>query len=165
MICFYKSQPLAGSNSMNRLTETFQLSIRLADHLDRLKHLGPHRNHPVADHLDLLGGNHTKVEDPPLGVGAPVIDPHDDALPVPEIGHPDLGVEREFLVGGGAVGRMVVLAVSGQPSDPATPVEGGLSRLHGDRFGIVEGRTGVGFHHGATGEHHGHKHGNKGNRD
>jgi hypothetical protein len=61
------------------------------------------------------------------------------------------------LVGGGAVLCVIMLPVGREPSKPATSVKGGLSHLHRDRFGLIEGGTGVRFGHGTTGKHHRHE--------
>ena len=156
MICFRKSQLLTDSNSQ-KSTTLRQHPVRLSNHLDRLENLGPDRDDPIADHLDLLSGNDAQVEDSPLGVRATVIDPDDDTLAVLQIDHPNLRIKRELLVGGGAVLCVIMLPVGREPSNPATSVKGGLSHLHRDRFGLIEGGTGVRFGHGTTGKHHRHE--------
>lgn len=142
MICFNPSQHLSSFSEEIPLPPLFKDPIRLPDHFDRLENLGPHGNDPVADHLDLFGGNHAQVEDASLGIGTAIVDPDDDAFAIFQVGDPDHRVEGELLMRSRAISRMVMLPVGGESTDPAAPVKGGLPAFHGQRLRVIEGGTG-----------------------
>jgi len=138
MICFNPSQHLLDFLEETPLSPLIQNPIWLPDHFDRFEHFSPNWNDPIADHLDLLGGNHTEVEDSPFDVRTAVIDPDDDALVIPEVGNSNPGIKRELLVGSSAVLRSIMLSIGRQPPNPTSSVKGSLPSLYGDRFGIIE---------------------------
>jgi len=138
MVCFNLSQHLFIFFRRNPLSPLIQNPIRLPDHFDRLERLGPYWNDPVTDHIEFFGGHDTEVEDAPLGIGAAVIDPDDDALVIPEVGNTNHCVERQMLMSSCAISRMVVLPIGCQPSNPSSPVIGGLAGLDGTRHRIVQ---------------------------
>src|SRR5207302_3567898 len=100
----------AGPLSFKRIARTARCCLQL--HLYRRccpEHFHADFGHARLDHRELAGGCEAEVEHPAFDVRAAVIDPHHRGAVIGEIGHTDIGSQRQTAMGGSHAARSVRL--------------------------------------------------------
>ena len=132
---------------------------RLRAARELIRHAGSQRLHfdqrrAVPDHVELRGRGVGEVDEAVGDEGAAIVDAHDDAAAVAEVGDARIARKRQRLVGGGHPVHVVGLAAGGVAAVERRAVPGGHAALEVAVGGrqhevapaehLVEGRVAVG---------------------